>query len=117
MSHRSSGLPTLFVSLLLAVGFASSASADTYQTYVTPMVNGYQVGTIRPNQPTGTFSGAADTARRFCQDRGHSGAQSYTTAIRGSAYTYIVGTNGVGAWNTTGNANVTMLETLTCITQ
>ncbi|NOK39665.1 hypothetical protein HMI49_41530 [Corallococcus exercitus] len=116
MLRRSSGLPSLFVSLLFVVGFASSASADTYQTYVTPKVNGYQIGTWLPNQPTGNFSSAADTARRFCQDMGHSGAQSFTTAIRGSAYTYIVGTNGVGPWNTTGNSNVTMIETVTCFT-
>ncbi|WP_375745626.1 hypothetical protein NR800_13010 [Corallococcus interemptor] len=114
MFRRSSGLPTLFVSLLLVVGFASSANADTYQTYVTPTVNGYQIGTYQPNQPTGNFSSAADTARRFCQDQGHSGAQSFTTAIRGSAYTYIVGTNGVGPWNTTGNSNVTMIESIIC---
>ncbi|RKH46808.1 hypothetical protein D7Y23_23170 [Corallococcus sp. AB050B] len=114
MSLRSSGLPSLFVSLLFVVGFASTANADTYQTYVTPKVNGSQIGTYLPNQPTGSFSSAADTARRFCQDQGHSGAQSFTTALRSIAYTYIVGTNGVGPWNTTGNANVTMIETVTC---
>ncbi|NOK11570.1 hypothetical protein [Corallococcus exercitus] len=116
MLRRGSGLPSLFVSVLFVVGFASSASADTYQTYVTPKVNGYQIGTIQPNYPTGNFSTAADTARRFCQDQGYGGAQGFTTAIRGSAYTYIVGASGVGPWNTTGNANVTMLETITCIT-
>ncbi|QAT86216.1 hypothetical protein EJ065_4668 [Corallococcus coralloides] len=61
------------MSLLFVVGFASSASADTYQTYVVPTVNGFQIGTLLPNQAT------------------------------------VVGTNGVGNWNTTGNAN-------TCIT-
>ncbi|RKG63264.1 hypothetical protein D7V80_31335 [Corallococcus sp. CA054B] len=116
MFRRSSGIPSLFVSLLFVVGFASSASADTYQTYVVPTVNGFQIGTYLPNQPTGNFSSAADTARRFCQDQGHTGAQSFTTAIRGSSYTYIVGTNGVGPWNTTGNSNVTMLESITCVT-
>ena len=114
MFRRSSGLPSLFISLLFVVGFASSANADTYQTYVTPKVNGYQIGTYLPNQPAGNFSSAADTARRFCQDQGHSGAQSFTTALRSIAYTYIAGTNGVGPWNTTGNANVTMIETVTC---
>ncbi|MBN8471297.1 hypothetical protein JYJ95_32740 [Corallococcus exiguus] len=116
MFRRSSGLPSLLVSLLFVMGFASSASADTYQTYVTPTVNGYQIGTYLPNQPTGNYSSAADTARRFCQDQGHSGAQSFTTAIRGSAFSFIVGTNGVGNWGTTGNSNVTMLETVTCFT-
>ncbi|WP_375760082.1 hypothetical protein [Corallococcus exercitus] len=116
MFCRGSGLPSLFVSLLFVVGFASSARADTYQTYVTPKVNGYQIGTYLPNQPTGNFSSAGDTARRFCQDQGHSGASGFTTAIRGSAYTYIVGTNGFGPWNTTGNSNVTMLETVICFT-
>lgn len=109
MFRRSSDLPSLFVSLLFVVGFASSASADTYQTYVVPTVNGFQIGTLLPNQATGNFSTPVDTARRFCQDQGHVNVRSFTTSIRGSTYTYIVGTNGVGNWNTTGNAN-------TCIT-
>ncbi|RKG94554.1 hypothetical protein D7V97_38680 [Corallococcus sp. CA053C] len=112
MSHVNR-LPSLIVSLLLVVGFALPASADTFTTYATPKVNGYQIGTVYPNAGT---SSAPDTARRFCQDLGHTGAQSQTTSIRGSAYTYIVGSGGIGNWNTTGNSNVTMIESVTCVT-
>ncbi|TSC31496.1 hypothetical protein [Corallococcus sp. Z5C101001] len=116
MMHHGRRLPSLVVSLLLMTGFALPASADTYQTYTTPTVNGFQIGTVQPNFPTGNYSTPTDTARRFCTDQGHSGARSFTTAIRGSAYTYIIGTGGVGVWNTTGNANVTMIESVTCFT-
>jgi putative hemolysin len=114
MTHPVSRPSILSASLLFALGFALPASADTYQTFTTPKVNGYQVGTVQPSQPSGNFSTPVDTARRFCQDQGFTGVYSFTSAVRGSAYTYVNGAGGVGAWNTTGNANVTMLETVTC---
>ncbi|HYO70223.1 MAG TPA: hypothetical protein VEU33_29510 [Archangium sp.] len=95
--------------VFVALGLSMPASAASV-TYSSPMVNGYYVGTLHP----ATGSSAADTARRFCQDFNHAGAQSYTTSIRSTAYSFINGTSGVGPWSVTGNSNVTMLDTLIC---
>ena len=101
----SAGLAFLFVT----VGFSMPAHAASV-TFSSPMVNGYYVGTLHPT----TGSSAADTARRFCQDNNYAHAQGYTTSIRSTAYSFINGTGGVGNWSVTGNANVTMLDTIIC---
>ncbi|AKJ07884.1 hypothetical protein ATI61_107328 [Archangium gephyra] len=109
MSQQGVRLSSCLAFVFVALGLSMPASAASV-TYSSPMVNGYYVGTLHPT----TGSSAADTARRFCQDRNHAGAQSYATSIRSTAYSFINGTGGVGPWSTTGNANVTMLDSITC---
>jgi hypothetical protein len=111
MSQQGLRLSSGLALLVAALGFSMPASAASV-TYTSPMVNGYYVGTTHPT--TGANSSVADTARRFCQDRNHGYAPSYTTSIRSTAYSYIIGAGGTGNWNVTGNANVTMLDSITC---
>lgn len=81
------------------------------QTYQSPKVYGYEIGTRYPTYG----SSPADTARRFCQDSEHFDAGDYTVSIRSAVYSYISGTSGLGSWSVTGNSGVTMLDSVTCI--
>jgi hypothetical protein len=95
--------------LMVSLGFSLPANAADV-TYASPAVNGYLVGTYYPR----SGSSPSDTARRFCQDRGHVGALNHVTSIRSTAYSFINGTGGIGNWSVTGNSNVTMLDSITC---
>ncbi len=64
-------------------------------------------GTIWPE------STPAETAARFCRDRGLCSSTSRNTSVRSSAYSY-VHDHGTGLWGTTGNSGVTMLDKITC---
>ncbi|HEX8433980.1 hypothetical protein [Archangium sp.] len=109
MSQQGVRLLSSLALLCVSLGFSPSALAADV-TYASPTVNGYLVGTYYPK----SGSSPADTARRFCQDRGHVGALNQVTTIRSSTYTFINGTGGIGNWSVTGNANVTMLDSITC---
>lgn len=88
-----------------------------YLKYPSPRVNGQLVGARGTPVSGGTIwslSTPAETATRFCQDRGLPRHDTYQSSIRGSAYSYVNGQNGNGSWSVTGNSGVTMLDQINC---
>jgi hypothetical protein len=103
--------PFIFILAASVLCSLPAVAADSnVQSYSNPTARGYPIGTTYPS----SGSSPADTARRFCQDRGHQSAYSFNTAVRSATYTYLNDMNGMGGWAGPTTGSATMFDSVVC---